>query len=62
MPRTRQTAEIVNQYHDAPIEIYPNIIDMHSGFDGRTVDEYFVAIARDPLNAYVNGGKSLLDH
>jgi probable phosphoglycerate mutase len=61
-PRTRQTAETVNQYHDALIDIHPYIFDMHSGFDGRTVDEYFVAIARDPLNAYVNGGKSLLDH
>jgi alpha-ribazole phosphatase len=62
LPRTRQTAEIVNRYHDAPIEIHPDIIDIRSGFDGRAVAEYFAAIAHDPLNARVNGGESLLDH
>jgi len=62
LPRTRQTAEIVNQYHDAPIEVHPDITDIRSGFDGKTVDAYFAAIAHDPLNAQVNGGESLLDH
>jgi probable phosphoglycerate mutase len=62
LPRTRQTAEFINQYHDAPIEIHPDIIDIHSGFDGRSVREYFTAIAHDPLNARANKGESLLDH
>jgi probable phosphoglycerate mutase len=62
LPRTRQTAEIVNQYHDAPIEAHPDIADIRSGFDGKGVREYFAAIAHDPLNARVNGGESLLDH
>jgi len=62
LPRTRQTAEIVNQYHDAPIEVHPDIADISSGFDGRAVSEYFAAIAHDPVNARVNGGESLLDH
>jgi hypothetical protein len=61
-PRTRQTAETVNQYHDALIDIHPYIFDMHSGFDGRAVDQYFAAIAHDPLNTCVYGGESLLDH
>jgi len=62
LPRTRQTAEFVNQYHGAPIEAHPDIADIRSGFDGRAVSEYFAAIAHDPLNARVNGGESLLDH
>lgn len=62
LPRTRQTAEFVNQYHHAPIEVHPDIIDIRSGFDGRAVDDYFAAIAHDPLNARVNGGESQLDH
>lgn len=62
LPRTRQTAEIVNQYHHAPIEVHPAIADIRSGFDGKAVDVYFSAIAHDPLNARVNGGESLLDH
>jgi probable phosphoglycerate mutase len=62
LPRTRQTAEIVNRYRDAPIEVHPDIADIRSGFDGKSVGEYFAAIAHDPLNARVNGGESLLDH
>ena len=62
LPRTRQTAEFVNRYHDAPIDVHPDIADIRSGFDGKAVSEYFAAIARDPLNARVNGGESLLDH
>ena len=62
LPRTRQTAEIVNQYHQAPIEVHPDIADIRSGFDGKAVSDYFAAIAHDPLNARVNNGESLLDH
>ena len=62
LPRTRQTADIVNQYHHAPIEVRPDIIDIRSGFEGRPVDEYFAAIAHDPLNARVNDGESQIDH
>ncbi|MGB5519026.1 MAG: histidine phosphatase family protein [Gammaproteobacteria bacterium] len=62
LPRTRQTAEFVNQYHEAPIEVHPDISDIRTGFDGKAVDEYFAAIAHDPLNARVNGGESVLDH
>lgn len=62
LPRTRQTAEIVNQYHAAPIEVHPDIADLRTGFDGKAVAEYFAAIAHDPLNARIDGGESLLDH
>ena len=62
LPRTRQTAEIINQHHHAPIETHPDIIDIRSGFEGRPVDEYFAAIAHDPLNARINGGESQIDH
>jgi probable phosphoglycerate mutase len=62
LPRTRQTAEFINQYHHAPIEVHPDISDIRSGFDGESVEAYFDAITHDPLNARVNGGESLLDH
>jgi probable phosphoglycerate mutase len=62
LPRTRQTAEFINQYHGAPIDVHPDIADIRSGFDGKSVEAYFAAIAHDPLNARVNGGESLLDH
>ncbi|MCE7913472.1 MAG: histidine phosphatase family protein [Nitrosomonas sp. PRO4] len=62
LPRTRQTAEIVNRYHGVPIEVHEDIADLRSGFEGKPVAEYFAAISHDPLKARVNGGESLLDY
>jgi probable phosphoglycerate mutase len=62
LQRTRQTAGFINKYHHAPIVVHPDIADIRSGFDGKSVAEYFAAIAHDPLNARINGGESLLDH
>jgi alpha-ribazole phosphatase len=62
LPRTAQTAEIVNRYHRAPIDVQPAINDIRSGHDGRPVGEYQRAIAHDPLHARPAGGESLLEH
>jgi probable phosphoglycerate mutase len=62
LPRTRQTAEIINQYHKVVIDTHPDLVDIRSGFEGMPVDDYFSAIADDPVNARINGGESLLDH
>jgi len=62
LPRTRQTAEIINLYHGLAIHSHPALNDICSGFDGRPVSEYFAAIAADPLHLAVNGGESLLMH
>ncbi|WP_218142990.1 histidine phosphatase family protein [Nitrosomonas marina] len=62
LPRTRQTAEIVNRFHDVPIVTHSDLNDIRSGFDSRPVSDYFKAIADDPLHKRVNEGESLLDH
>lgn len=62
LPRTRQTAEVVNQFHHAPIEVHPDISDIRTGFDGQPVADYFAAIAHNPLNARPPGGESQIDH
>ncbi|MFW2372713.1 MAG: histidine phosphatase family protein [Gammaproteobacteria bacterium] len=62
LPRTRETANIVNQYHHAPIDSHPGINDIRSGFDGQPVVDYQQAIAADPLHLSINHGESLLDH
>ncbi|SDW01600.1 histidine phosphatase family protein [Nitrosomonas oligotropha] len=62
LPRTRQTAEIVNRHHALPIEVHADLADIRSGFESRPVPDYFAAISHDPLRARVNGGESLLDH
>lgn len=62
LPRTRQTAEIVNRYHSAPIEEHAELNDIRSGFDGRPVSEYMQAIAHDPFHTRIGDGESLLQH
>ncbi|MBX3615651.1 histidine phosphatase family protein [Nitrosomonas sp.] len=62
LPRTRQTAEIVNRYHAVPIEVHADLADIRSGFESQPVVNYFAAIDHDPLRARINGGESLLDH
>jgi len=62
LPRTRQTADIINQFHHVAVITHPAINDIRSGFDGKPVADYFCAIDHDPLHTAVNGGESLLDH
>lgn len=62
LPRTRQSAEIINRYHQLPLEAHPLLNDIRSGFDGKPVADYFAAIASDPLHIRPPGGESLLDH
>lgn len=62
LPRTHQTAEVINQFHSVPIEVHADLADIRSGFDGKRVPDYFAAIADDPLHKRVNDGESLLDH
>jgi broad specificity phosphatase PhoE len=62
LPRTRQTAAIVNRYHSVPIQVHDDLADIRSGFDGKPVSDYFTAIRHDPLRMRVNNGESLLDH
>lgn len=62
LPRTRQTAEIVNRYHAVPIEVHDDLADIRSGFESQPVADYFAAIDHDPLRVRINGGESLLDH
>ncbi len=64
LPRTRQTADIVNTFHDIEISVCPELNDIDSGFEGRPVAEYFAAIGsmEQRLTRSVNGGESVLDY
>jgi broad specificity phosphatase PhoE len=62
LPRTRQSAEIVNREHGVPITARPELNDIRSGFNGRAVSEYLAAAGHDRLHRRINGGESLLDY
>lgn len=63
LPRTHQTADIINSYHQVPVEVDGRISDNRTGFEGKPVDEYFAARdAADDSWAYkAAGAESLYD-
>jgi alpha-ribazole phosphatase len=62
LPRTWQTADIINRHHGVPMESHPALNDIRTGFESRPVGEYFAATGHDRLHVRVNGGESLLDY
>lgn len=62
LPRTHQTAAIVNQFHHVPMQVEPVLNDIRSGCNGRAVRDYEAAIAHDPWHARANDGETLLEH
>jgi alpha-ribazole phosphatase len=63
LPRTKQTADIVNKYHQLPILIDNKINENKSGFEGRHKNEYLQALdlGGDMWRVRLNDGESLED-
>ena len=63
LKRTQQTAEIVNQFHNAPVEIDPLLNDHRSGYEGKSASLLIKAMdtADDKWSARFNGGESIED-
>lgn len=61
LPRTKQTADIVNAHHNKPMEIDARINDNRTGYEGRTASEYLAALeaTEDMWTAKLNDGESL---
>lgn len=62
LPRTRQTAELINRYHQVPVQTQRLLNDIRSGFEGRPVADYFAAVGHDRYNLRPPGGESLHDY
>lgn len=61
-PRTKETAEIINKYHNAPIKVDPRIGERNSGiFDGRPIAEFRKFIKGRKLTAKPPKGESFLE-
>jgi alpha-ribazole phosphatase len=58
LPRTMETAGIINELHQAPIRIDARINDRRTGFEGRPVDEFLRAVEEDRFNLKLNDGES----
>jgi len=61
--RTKQTAEYINKYHNAPVVVDDRLNDNRTGFEGKPVDEFYAALsaATDKWTARFNDGESLTD-
>lgn len=61
LPRTRETAEIINRFHGAPIKVDKRLNDRKTGFEGRPVSEFDDAVKKDALNTKPRGGESFME-
>lgn len=63
LPRTRQTADIINAHHNVDVLTHPKLNDIRMGFEGQPVKNYHEAlkIAGDMWTARFNDGESLTD-
>jgi broad specificity phosphatase PhoE len=59
LPRTRQTARIVNHCHNVRIIECEDLNDIRTGFDGEPVEKYFSLVRGDRFNIVPPGGESL---
>lgn len=59
LPRTRQTARIVNHFHNVRIIECEELNDIRTGFDGEPAEKYFAAVGHDRFNIVPPGGESL---
>ena len=61
LPRTRQTANIINVYHTSPIKVDKRINDRKTGFEGRPYREFVEAVEKDIFNTKFGDGESFLE-
>jgi probable phosphoglycerate mutase len=59
LPRTRQTARLINAYHGVRIIDCEELNDIRTGFDSKPVGEYFAAVGHDRFNIVPKGGEAL---
>jgi broad specificity phosphatase PhoE len=63
LPRTRQTAEIINQEHDKELVIDARLNDNKTGFESKPVADFMSAVesSGDPWNAKFGDGESMTE-
>ena len=61
LPRTRQTAEIVNRLHNKPVIVDSRLNDNRTGFEGKSVYDWIAAVdgVDNKWTAKFNDGESL---
>lgn len=58
LPRTKETAEIITKNRNVVFQIEPRINDRKTGFDSKSVSDFFNALKLNPFNLKFNNGES----
>lgn len=58
LPRTKESADIINKNRNAPIKIDKRINDRKTGFEGKSYFDYIKFIEKDRFNIKHEGGES----
>ncbi len=63
LKRTQKTAEIVNEFHNAPVKVDSRLNDNRTGYEDKHFREYYAALdqADDRWSVRFNNGESLED-
>ena len=63
LKRTKQTADIVNQFHDSPVQVDARLNDNRSGYEDKHFSQYYAALdsSSDKWSVRFNDGESLED-
>ncbi len=63
LPRTQQTAEVINKHLNKPVIVEPLINENKMGFEGMSLDDWFGALkaSDDGWHKRYNGGESMAD-
>lgn len=62
LPRTHQTAAVINRGRDLPVDIHPGIHDWRTGLNNRPVAELYAQLGDRPLDRHLPGGETLGAH
>lgn len=57
-PRARETADIINKYHNILINVDPRLNERKTGFDGRLESEFEKAVEKDRFHIKPKNGES----
>ena len=60
-PRTKQSADIINKFHNVKIKKDKRINDRKTGFEGKSYYDYIKAIEKDKFFIKPKGGESFQD-
>ncbi len=58
LPRTRETADFINIYHDSPIKVDARLDDRNTGMEGKPYSKFIKSVEEDVFDMKIGDGES----